>query len=194
MPTRTTLSAIPTAVVALLLLAQVALADTCCATAPIALDPPAAIPGQTVRLIGMRCLTSDGAQTNPLKLGRFLLTARSPDVPGAGPTAAGLTAVKSWLAFKQVPSPAQAIGVASIIVPNLPRGDYQLWWWCDDGSGPGGGIHYSTGPRLRIGIVAPDTATEPSVPTDIPQQRVPALLVLGVAVFLIVLRRGHPGR
>lgn len=69
--------------------------------------------------------------------------------------------MEEWHAFDSVAAGAAGVaapGDATITVPDLADGRYQLWWWCDDGSGPGGGIHYSTGPRLAIGQV-PDTAT-----------------------------------
>ncbi|MCJ7710833.1 MAG: hypothetical protein MUQ32_08370, partial [Chloroflexi bacterium] len=81
-------------------------------------------------------------------------------------------------------------GDAAIIGPDLPDGLYQLWWLCDNGGGPGSGIHYSPGPRLAIGV-PPDTATEtaaPQGPADPPVGLGGLMLVLGTAVFLVMLR------
>ncbi len=145
------------------------------------------MPRATVRLIGMECLSNDGTQTNPLKLGRFMLTSRSLEIPGIGPTAAGLPPIGKWVRFKQVPDSSATTGDALVVVPDLPNGTDQLWWWCDDGSGPGGGIHYSTGPRLRIGPVAPDTAIEPNAPADTRDGSGVALLASAGVVFVLAL-------
>lgn len=83
-----------------------------------------------------------------------------------------------------------AAGSAAIVVPNLPDGRYQLWWLCDNGGGPGSGIHYSTGPRLAIGV-APDTATEtarPPAASDSQAWRAWLALASGAIVFFVTVR------
>lgn len=159
------LRAIVLGVVAAMLLGSVASADTCCANTAVDLDPPSAQPGDVVRLIGMRCLNADGTGPLPLSLGAFWLSSGTraaevdPDsVPGPG-LPQDLPPTEEWLPFASSPDASATSGTATIVVPDLPRGSYQLWWWCDDGSGPGGAIHYSIGPRLVIGAI-PDTATE----------------------------------
>ena len=191
---------------AVLLLAPAASADTCCANIPVKLDPPAAMPGDTVRLIGMECLNADGSGPLPLDLGAFWLAtgARPADadpgsVPGAGLPAPDLPPTEEWLPFDNVPDATASSGDATITVPALPDGTYQLWWWCHDGSGPGGGIHYSTGPRLAIGAV-PDTATKAaSSPASSGSSRshdwpVGLVLALGAAAFVGTVRSSRARR
>lgn len=166
---RSILRAIVLGVVAAMLLVPVAAADTCCANTAVELDPPSAEPGDVVRLIGLRCLNADNTGPLPLSLGAFWLSSGTraaevdPDtVPGPG-LPQDLPPTEEWLPFASSPDASATSGRATIVVPDLPRGSYQLWWWCDDGSGPGGAIHYSIGPRLVIGAI-PDTATEASDP------------------------------
>lgn len=185
------------AVLAVLLLAPSALADTCCANIPVQLEPRSAMPGDTVRLIGMQCRSADNSGPLALNLGAFwLLPGARPaddhpgDVPGLALPAPDLPPTEEWLSFASVPDATASSGDATITVPDLPDGTYQLWWWCNDGTGPGGGIHYSTGPRLAIGV-APDTATaDGTLPAASGAPGWPAGLVvaLGVAVFLLALR------
>jgi hypothetical protein len=194
---RSILRAALIAAAALLLLAPAVLADTCCANIPVGLDPASAKPADTVRLIGMQCLRSDGTGPLALNIGSFWLatTERSAiepgDVPGPG-LPQELPPVDEWLAFDSVPDPSAASGDATIKVPTLPNGTYQLWWWCDDGSGPGGGIHYSTGPRLTIGG-SPDTDTAVVVSSGTsgsPVWPVGLGLALGAVVFVWTARWG----
>jgi hypothetical protein len=200
MTARTTLRALAIASAAVLLLAPPVSADTCCANLPVDLEPTAARPGDTVRLIGLECRDADNSGPNPLDLGTFWLatTNRAPEgdpdtTPGEGPP--DFPPVEAWHAFDSVAPGAAGVaapGDATITVPDLPDGRYQLWWWCDDGSGPGGGIHYSTGPRLVIGEV-PDTATAPPRVEgrgDGPGGPMGLLVGLGSVVFLWLLR--HP--
>lgn len=146
----------------------VAFGDTCCANTSVALRPARAMPGDAVELDGIRCLAYDNTGPLALNLKAFWLsTDRVPadgdpgSVPG-GPArlATDLPPVERWLPFTSV-SGAGAVGAgtATIVVPKLPSGSYQLWWLCDNGGGPGSGIHYSGGPRLVVGPGSPDTAT-----------------------------------
>ncbi len=200
MTASTSLRALIIASAAMLLMAPPVLADTCCANLPVDLEPTAARPGGAVRLIGMECRNADNSGPLPLVLGSYWLASTDrpaeaePDTtPGEGLPA--LPPVEDWHAFASVAAGAAGVaapGDATIIVPELPDGRYQLWWWCDDGSGPGGGIHYSTGPRLVIGQ-APDTATAtPGVAGDDGRPAWPTGIVLGIGavVFLWFLR--HP--
>jgi hypothetical protein len=202
MTARTTLRAMVIASAAILLLAPPVLADTCCANLPVDLDPTAAKPGDEVRLIGLECRDADNSGPNPLDLGTFWLATTdrpaevAPDqTPSEGPP--DFPPAETWPAFDSVAPGAAGVaapGDATITVPDLPDGRYQLWWWCDDGSGPGGGIHFSTGPRLVVGEV-PDTATVASIqPDHVERAGGPAAAVvgLGAAVFLWFLR--HPVR
>ena len=189
-------------ITAVLLLVPVVLADTCCANIPVVLDPPAVMPRDVVRLVGLRCLNADNTGPLPLNLGAFWLAtgtqAADPDPASApGPGLPGdLPPVDKWLPFASVPDRAATSGDATIVVPDLPHGTYQLWWWCDDGSGPGGGIHYSTGPRLAIGAV-PDTATETASlagsanPSGSPDWPVALVLVPGLIAFVGTARSGR---
>lgn len=183
------------AAAALLLLAPTALADTCCANIPVGLDPASAKPADTVRLIGMQCLRSNGSGPLPVNLGAFwLATTDRPaiepgDVPAVG-LPQDLPPVDEWLAFDSVPDPSATSGDATIKVPQLSNGTYQLWWWCDDGSGPGGGIHYSTGPRLAIGGI-PDTDTaETASPGSSGSSVGLGLALFGAVVFVLTVRWG----
>ena len=192
MTARSTLRATVIGIAALLLLAPPALADTCCANVPVGLDPPSAMPGDTVQITRLRCLHADNSGGLPLSLGSFWLWAgdrageADPDAaPGPG-LPQDLPPVEEWLPFDSVDV---AAGSAAIIVPNLPDGRYQLWWLCENGGGPGSGIHYSTGPRLAIGV-APDTATEAVGSPGASGSRgwpVWLVLALGASVFVVTL-------
>jgi hypothetical protein len=179
-----------------LALASPVLADTCCANLPVKLVPSSVDPGDTVRLVGLRCLRSDGSGPLPLNLGAFWLAkghrpAEDPrDAPGNLPYP-DLPPIERWLSFESAPTfDSTTHGDATIVVPDLPDGLYQLWWWCDNGGGPGSGIHYSTGQRLAVGV-PPDTATElaPDAPGHAPNEPVAALLVLAGTVLILTLRR-----
>lgn len=196
MTARSALRATLFGIAATLALAPAVLADTCCANVPVGLDPPSAMPGDSVRLTGLQCLRSDGTGPLPLDLGSFWLwTGERPaevdpdTVPGPG-LPGDLPPTEEWLPFDSVPDATTTSGDATITVPDLPDGTYQLWWWCD-GSGPGGGIHYSTGPRLAVGV-PPDTATEvadSSAPSSPPGWPVALVFALAAAGFVATLRR-----
>ena len=183
-----------------LLVAPAVLADTCCANLPVGLSPRSADPGDVVRVTGLECRNADNSGPLPLHLGAFWLSLdRRPadadpgSVPGLGLPAPDLPPVERWHSFSRVPGPSATVGDATLVVPDLAPGTYQLWWWCDDGSGPGGGIHYSTGPRLVVGGV-PDTATEPTAGvTGTPSDPVALVLALAAAVFVAISRRGPFG-
>ena len=189
---RSTLRATLIASAAFMLLARGVVADTCCANVPVGLEPRSAGPGDVVRLIGMQCRNADNSGPLPLGLGSFYLATTDraaesdPDTaPGPG-LPAELPPMERWLPFASVPGASQTIGDATIEVPVLSRGTYQLWWWCDDGSGPGGGIHYSTGPRLVItGSPDTDTATIGSHPSRSPDW--PLGLGIGLVVGVVTL-------
>lgn len=173
-----------------LLVAPAAFADTCCANTAVLLRPTTAEPGDTVRLSGIQCLNYDNSGPLPLNLKRFWLStsavAANPapgDVPGPG-LPADIPPVDQWLPFASVPGP-NGTGSATITVPDLPHGSYQLWWLCDNGGGPGSGIHYSGGPRLVVGTALPNTATTDPTPVRVPTA---LLLLLGFGVSLVVLR------
>lgn len=201
MTARSILRATVIGAAAVLMLAPAVLADTCCANVPVALDPPAAMPGDVVRLTGLQCLNADGSGPLPLDLGAFWLstgeraaeadpdTAPGPGLPG------DLPPTEAWLPFDGVGDASASGGDATIIVPDLPDGTYQLWWWCNEGTVPSAAIHYSTGPRLAIGDV-PDTATGTagsSASSGSPGWPVALVLVLGVAVFVGTVRWGPFG-
>jgi hypothetical protein len=183
-----------------LLIAPTVLADTCCANVPTGFQPRSAHPGEVVTVTGLQCLNADNSGPLPLKPGAFWLSGdrrpAEPDpgsVPGLDLPFPDLPPVETWPSFATVPDPSAAVGSATIIVPDLAAGTYQLWWWCDDGSGPGGGIHYSTGPRLIVGV--PDTATESAgigVPSSAPGWP-GGLLVLATASCLGIVRWGPFG-
>jgi hypothetical protein len=187
-------------IAAVLLLAPVAVGDTCCANTSVKLDPGSAKVGDAVRLTGIQCLHADNTGGLPLNSGSFWLwtgdrgaEADPDEVPGPG-LPQDLPPTEEWLPFDSVDP---AAGSAVITVPDLPDGTYQLWWWCDDGSGPGGGIHYSTGPRLAIGV--PDTATDAiGSPETRAGHGAPGwiVLVLGASVLIVVMRspRGRAER
>lgn len=186
-------------IVAAMLVAATALADTCCANLPVGLSPRSARSGDTVRLTGIECRNGDNSGPLPLNLSAFWLApGRRPatdpaDVPGLGLPAPDLPPVDRWLSFLSAPTfNSTNRGDAAITVPVLPDGLYQLWWLCDNGGGPGSGIHYSTGPRLAIGV-PPDTATEPvrSAGSSGSGGGPPWLLMAGGAVAFIVMFGGR---
>lgn len=183
----------------LALTVPVALADTCCANTPVSFEPATAMPGDTVRLDGISCLASDNSGPLALNLqGFWLSTDDVPadpdpgDVPGSGLVhlAEDLPPVEDWPAFEIVTGAGRAAaGSATIVVPTLANGSYQLWWWCDNGGGPGSGIHYSGGPRLAVGSTAPDTATVAPAAGAEPVMPHALLPALGMVAGLAVLRR-----
>ena len=194
---RSTAQATVMGIAAALLIASTALADTCCANLSVGLDPRSAKSGDTVRLTGMECRNADNTGTLPLNLVAFWLApGRRPaadpaDVPGLGLPAPDLPLVEEWLSFQSAPTfNSTNRGDATITVPDLPHGLYQLWWRCENGGGPGSGIHYSTGPRLALGI-PPDTATDPasSFGSSDSGGGPPWLVIaLGAAAFMVMFR------
>ena len=189
-------------IMAALLIASTALADTCCANLSVGLDPRSAKSGDTVRLTGMACRNADNTGPLPLNLAAFWLApGRRPatdpaDVPGLGLPAPDLPPVDEWLAFTSAPTFGSTnSGDATIAVPGLPNGLYQLWWRCDNGGGPGSGIHYSTGPRLAIGV-PPDTATVPasSFGSSDSGADPPWLVIALAAVAFILMFRWSPAK
>jgi hypothetical protein len=186
---------------AVLLAASVALADTCCANTSVGLDPTAVTLGETVMVTGIACLDADNAGPLPLNLTGFWLSrdrvpadADPGSVPGGGSRlASDLPAIETWLPFETVTgSGAAATGGATLVVPAVTSGSYQLWWHCDNGAGPGSGIHYSGGSRLRVHARGPDTATAVTTPPGSPA----GILLLAAIVAAIVgaetARRGRP--
>lgn len=199
MTTRSILRAMVIAIAAVLVVAPAVLADTCCANLPVGLNPRSAMPGDVVLITGLECRNYDNTGPLPLSLGAFWLsTARRPadpdpgSVPGLGLPAPDLPPVEKWHRFASVPDASATAGDATIIVPDLPGGTYQLWWWCNDGSGPGGGIHYSTGPRLAVGG-PPDTATEAVGTAGIPGWPLEPLVAFWATVFVGMIRWGPFG-
>ena len=198
MTARSNLRALVIGAMAVLLVAHPVSADTCCANLPVGVDSAPSRPGDIVRLTGLECRAADNSGPLPLLLGTFWLadTDRGPSgdpdtTPGDGPP--DFPPVEEWLAFTSVDADdigVAAPGDATITVPALPVGWYQLWWWCDNGSGPGGGIHYSTGSKLGVGP-PPDTAT---VATGTPGRSSGSSWPVGIPVAIggfafLVLRR-----
>jgi hypothetical protein len=182
---------------AVLAIAQPVSADTCCANVPVQPAPRSVDPGDVVTLTGLQCLRSDGTGPLALNLVSFwLATGRRPaedpaDVPGNLPYP-DLPDVATWYPFASAPPFDTATSApATIVVPDVADGRYQLWWLCDNGGGPGSGIHYSTGPSLTVGS-PPDTATAPVLPAGGSRPSAwPAWLLLGpgmVALAIGVLR------
>jgi hypothetical protein len=188
------------AAAAALAAAQPVSADTCCANVPVQPAPRSVDPGDVVALTGLQCLRSDGSGPLSLNLVSFwLATGRRPaedpgDTPGNLPYP-DLPDVETWYPFASAPDfETAASGAATIVVPDLADGRYQLWWLCDNGGGPGSGIHYSTGPRLTIGT-PPDTSTLPVATADGPLPSVwPAWLVLGPGIVALVAGLLWPAR
>lgn len=186
---------------AVLAIAQPVAADTCCANVPVKPAPRSVDPGDVVTLTGLQCLRSDGTGPLALNLVSFwLTTGRRPaedpgDVPGNLPYP-DLPDVATWYPFASAPAfDTAASGTATIAVPEVADGRYQLWWLCDNGGGPGSGIHYSTGPSLTVGS-PPDTATAPVRPAEDPSPSAwPAwlLLVPGVAALVMGVLRPTGG-
>lgn len=206
MSRRHTIMGLVIGTIAALAFTPVAFGDTCCANTSVALRPALAMPGDAVEVDGIRCLEYDNTGPLALNLKAFWLsTDRVPadgdpgSVPG-GPSrlATDLPPVERWLPFTSV-SGAGAVGAgtATIAVPKLPSGSYQLWWLCDNGGGPGSGIHYSGGPRLVVGPGSPDTATATAPGRE--DDRDPAGLLAiafvagaGIAAFAMAWQRARP--
>ena len=181
--------------IAVLALAPAATADTCCANTHVTFTPASAEPGDRVEIHGIRCLGPDNHGPLELNLVAFWLsTDRIPaddpgDVPGnpAVHLADDLPRVGRWLPFESVTHAGQTRkGTATIIVPDLPDGSYQLWWRCDNGGGRGSGIHYAGGARLYVGI-EPDTATvdpAPAPPSSVPAFVAVVGLIAGLVTFV----------
>lgn len=198
-------------ITAMLILAPTVAADTCCANTSVALNPATARPGDNVvRVDGIACLNYDNSGPLALNLKAFWLSAdhvpADPD-PGSAPgsglarLANDLPPVDHWLPFVRVPDGGQVrVGTATIVVPDVPRGSYQLWWLCDNGGGPGSGIHYSGGPRLKVDPGSPDTATVNPAPARSPATLAALLVTIGLAAGLATFydvrvrrRGGHRG-
>jgi hypothetical protein len=188
---------------ALLMTAATALADTCCANTAVGLEPRVADVGDTVAITGIVCLDYDNSGPLQLNLFGFWLspaTMRPDPNPGDAPGDGQSMPVDvprddQWLAFRTVSDAVVGSGSGTIVVPPLPRGSYQLWWRCDNGGGPGSGIHYSAGPRLQVGGGGPDTATSASTTTD--TGVLAAIGVLGSVVLsfaAVIRRRARPDR
>ena len=182
---------------ALAILVPAVRSDTCCANRNVSFVPERAMPGDTVRVEGMVCLAADNSGPLELNLVSFWLAktdvpARSdPDtVPGEpiGPQAGDLPPVEQWPAFASVSGAgAKAAGSATIVVPQLRSGTYQLWWRCDNGGAPGSGIHYSGGPRLPVG--PPDSATVAAPAAPVTAPALPIALLAGALAGIATLRR-----
>jgi hypothetical protein len=145
-------------------IATTTLADTCCGTASVTFDPPAADPGELVRVDGLRCVEADGAGPLPLDLGGFWLTTLDREAFLESSESASTDA---WPAFTEVPASDAEVGAAVIRIPDLPPGSYTLWWECLEAAGTGTSSavrHVSTGLALQVGPAAPDTAT--ALPPD----------------------------
>jgi hypothetical protein len=183
----------------LVLLAPAVLGDTCCANTEVGLEPASASPGATVRLTGLRCLAADGSGPLELKLDAYWLSAgdraaeADPDtVPGPG-LPSDLPSTDAWHPFDSVTPAADGTGNATITVPPLDAGTYQLWWTCDERGGPGSGIHYSTGPRLAVGTM-PDTSTVADPPASRDSRLLLGLVfAVGIVPFIAALRRDRRG-
>ena len=195
-------TALVLAAVTLVILAPTVLADTCCANTSVTPVPRTAMPGDTVRLDGMACLNADNSGPLPLNPVEFWLsTDRVPADPNPGDApgdpdvhpAADLPPPGQWFPFASVTVEGKAaVGSATIVVPALADGTYQLWWRCDNGGAPESGIHYSGGPRLTVGAT-PDTAT--AEPASDPRPATPTALlwVVAIAAVLVTLRRAAAG-
>lgn len=193
-------------ITAVLIFAPTVVADTCCANTSVALQPATARPGDSVRVDGIACFNYDNSGPLALNVKSFWLSTdevpADPDpgsVPGSGLArlANDLPPVEQWLPLASVPDAGQVgIGAATIVVPDVRSGSYQLWWLCDNGGGPGSGIHYSGGPRLKVVPGSPDTATVDPVPAGSPAPPAALLVAIGLAAGLATLchlpaRRRH---
>jgi len=186
---------------AVLLAASVALADTCCANTSVGLDPTTATLGETVTLTGIACLDADNTGPLPLNLTGFWLSmdrvpadADPASVPGSGSRLANdLPDVETWLPFETVTGGgAAAAGSATLVIPAVSSGSYQLWWHCENGAGPGSGIHYSGGSRLRVHATGPDTATTATTPPGSPAGILLLAAIVAAVVGAETARRGRP--
>jgi hypothetical protein len=196
---RSMITAVVLAGMTLLTLAPAVLADTCCANTSVTPVPRSAMPGDTVRLDGIACLNPDNSGPLPLHPVEFWLsTDRVPADPNPGDTpgdpdvhlANDLPPAGQWLPFASVTGEGKAaVGSATIVIPDLANGKYQLWWRCDNGGGEGSGIHYSGAPLLAVGAATPDTAT--AEPASKPRPATPSALpwVIALAAGLLTLRR-----
>lgn len=197
---RRIVTALVVAALTITVLAPTVLADTCCANTSVTPVPRTAIPGDTVRLEGIACLSADNSGPLPLNPVEFWLsTDRVPADPNPGDApgdpdvhlADDLPPAGQWFPFASVTVEGKAaVGSATIVVPDLADGTYQLWWRCANGGGPESGIHYSGGPRLTVGATTPDTAT--GEPASNPRPATPSALLWAVAIAagLMTLRRG----
>lgn len=183
------------AALALLAAAPAALADTCCGSATVTFDPPRAIVGQTVRLDGLVCVdASIGSPIALASLERFWLTTAPHDAFLDGTSRPD---VGDWPTFASATAPGTTLGTATIVIPDLPDGRYELWWACAEDSGTGGishVVHFSTGDRLVIGTPPTDTAARPGSAVPAARTTELGLLVLvgslaGAAMLLRLGRR-----
>jgi hypothetical protein len=187
------------AALAMILLAPAVQADTCCANKAVRFSPSSATPGDTVRIDRIVC--RDAYNDGPLELNLVSWWLSSDDIPAADPgdvpgspdvhLADDLPRVGRWHPFASVSDPGVATaGSATIVIPTMSPGTYQLWWRCDNGGGRGSGIHYSGGPRLAVGVpdtaagAAPTQVVTPSRPSTLP-----ILLLAGLVGLAVMLRR-----
>jgi hypothetical protein len=196
--------AIVVGVIASLGSAPAAWADTCCANRAVTFVPSPATVGETVRIDGIVCLAPDNSGPLPLVLRGAWLSqdripaeadpATTPGDPRVHP-ATDLPGDDGWLSFESVTGAGMAAaGSATITVPGLASGSYQLWWRCDNGGGPGSGIHYSGGPRLTIRSGGPATDLAGTVPTEPPLILALLVWLAGFLAALVVLGRRDASR
>lgn len=192
-------TAVVLAAMTLLILAPTVLADTCCANTSVTPVPHAAMPGDTVRLDGIACLNYDNSGPLPLNAVEYWLStdhvpadSNPGDAPGDPDVhlATDLPPAGQWLPFASVTVKGEAaVGSATIVVPDLPHGTYQVWWRCDNGGGEGSGIHYSGSPRLTVGATTPDTAIAQPAPNPRPATSSALAWVVAMAAGILTLRR-----
>lgn len=157
--TRSSMSAALAALAALLLVAPVALAHTCCGSTAVVLDPSETVVGATVELVGLTC---EADERMPLEtLTGFWLTTQARDSFLEDPARPDPA---SWHPFASIEDPTATVGSATITVPDLPDGRYYLWWACRETAGETASyvLQWSEGGRLVVGSPPTDCPAPPT--------------------------------
>jgi hypothetical protein len=169
--------------------APAVLADSCCGEHPdLVARPSVATPGMAVTFAHISCTGLGDPPPKLSSLRRYLLTTDSiADVTN------NLDA-SSWSQFKEIVAPDSTTGGARIVVPELPDGDYFLWWTCETAPGVFA-YHYAPEAVLTIAATLPPTDTDTvqrSADRGQPDPRLALLAGVAAAVAVLCRLRSRP--
>ena len=169
----------------LLVVAPTALADICCGEhANVTAQPSAAVPGMVVTFGHLDCTGIYNPPPRTATLGTYLLTTSSiADITNNLDTS-------TWAPFDKVERQGATGGRASIALPDLPPGEYFLWWTCNEPA-QAVSVHSSAGPVVSIVSSLPptDTASLQSSNEVADRDAGSAVALVAVTLALFGLRR-----